>query len=158
MHDDHHHHSHDHGHGHHGNGHFGMGHNLANRRAVQWQTPHDPASASPPVAAPEPDFDLVEAAFISGLANAADPVSFLRLARIPFCGQTVAGETLQLLRVETNAALDVASLSPHLGGGSMRYDPLPAKMLSRRHQLAFVYFDGTTARHLTFSEALTLRT
>ena len=60
---------------------------------------------------PEPDFDLVEAAFVSGFSNAPDPTSFLRLARIPFEGQTAEGETLQLLRVETDEAVDVASLT-----------------------------------------------
>jgi hypothetical protein len=155
MHDDH---SHDHDHDHHrGHAHHhphGMGHNA--RRAVQWQTPHDPAASKSAAPERDADFDLVEAAFLAGFANAPDPTSFLRLARIPFEGKTAEGETLQLLRVETEEAADVASLNPHLGGNSMRYDPLPAKMVSRRRRLAFLYFDGKTARRLSFAEALAL--
>ncbi len=165
MHDDHshdhdhghshdHHHDHGHGHGHHHHPH-GLGHNAA-KRPAQWQTPHDPGAGEVPAVAPEPDLDLVEAAFISGFSNAPDPTSFLRLARIPFEGRTPDGDTLMLLRVEAEEAVDIASLSPHLGGGSMRYDPLPAKLVSRRRNLAFVYFDGKAARRLSFAEALAL--
>jgi hypothetical protein len=160
MHDDH---SHDHGHDHHhGHGHqhhhhhpHGLGHNAA-RRAAQWQTPHDTAASQASGPVPEADFDLVEAAFVSGFANAPDPTSFLRLARIPFIGKNAEGEVLQLLRVETDEAVDIASLTPHIGGASMRYDPLPAKLVSRRRRLAFIYFDGKAARRLSFAEALAL--
>jgi len=152
MHEDH---SHDHSHHHHHDHAHGVGHNAASRTA-QWQTPHDPAASTGKADAPEPDFDLVEDAFISGFTNAPDPTSFLRLARIPFEGKTREGDVLQLLRVETDEAVDIASLSPGLGGTAMRYDPLPAKMVSRRRQLAFIYFDGKAVRRLSFSEALAL--
>jgi hypothetical protein len=153
MHDDH---AHDGDHGHHDHHHpHRPGHN-APPRAAQWQTPHNPAASQAPDTAPEPDFDLVEQAFIAGFIDAPDPTSFLRLARIPFEGRTAEGETLKLLRVETSDAVDIAALSPHLGGGSMRYDPLPAKLVSRRRKLDFVYFDGTAARKLSFAEALAL--
>jgi len=41
---------------------------------------------------------------------------------------------------------------PHLGGGSFRYDPLPAKITSRRRRLRFVYFDGSGLRRLALGE------
>jgi hypothetical protein len=149
----HHHHDHDHPHDH-GHNH-GPGHN---RPAAQWQTPHDPAAGEKGAPSmPEPDFDLVETAFVAGFTSAPDPVSFLRLARIPFTGRTAEGETLQLLRVETDEAVDVASITPHLGGASMRYDPLPPRMVSRRRRLGFIYFDGKAARRLSFAEALALK-
>ncbi|MFZ3241519.1 MAG: hypothetical protein WA196_14045, partial [Pseudolabrys sp.] len=47
---------------------------------------------------------------------------------------------------------DVGSVTPHLGGSSMRYDPLPASMVSRRRRLRFVYFDGGAASVLTLGE------
>ena len=147
-----HHHDHDHEPGDHSPG---AGHNAA-PRPVQWQTPHDPDAAQKAAPAPEPDFDLVETAFIAGFLTAPDAVSFLRLARIPFTGRASDGETLQLLRVETDEAVDVASITPHLGGETMRYDPLPPRLVSRRRRLAFIYFDGKAARRLTFSEALAL--
>lgn len=151
MHDDHSHH-HDDGHHHPP----GPGHNTA-RPAAQWQTPHDPAAESGHAQAPEPDFDLVEAAFVAGFNSAPDPTSFLRLAQVPFQGTGGDGSTLQLLRVETDEAVDVASLSPGLGGEAMRYDPLPAKMVSRRKKLRFIYFDGENQRRLSLAEALGLR-
>jgi hypothetical protein len=49
---------------------------------AQWQTPHNPGEQPP--APREPDLDKVEAAFIDGFIDAPDPVSFLRLGRIPF--------------------------------------------------------------------------
>lgn len=151
-----HYHSHDHhDHGHDDNESPGPGHN-APRRAVQWQTPHDPRASQPMAKPLEPDFDLIEAAFVDGFGRADDPTSFLRLARVPFAGKTADGETLNLLRVEIEDAVDVGSITPHLGGGSMSYKPLPAKMASRRRRLAFIYFDGQGARRLTFAEALSL--
>jgi hypothetical protein len=151
MHDDH---THDHGSHHHHT--HGPGHNAA-PRAAQWQTPHDPAANSGQASEPEPDFDLVEAAFVCGFNAATDPTSFLRLAHIPFEAAGADGVKLQLLRVETDESVDIASLSPALGGKAMRYDPLPAKLVSRRRRLRFVYFDGISTQHLTFTEALALR-
>jgi hypothetical protein len=143
-------HAHDHGHDHH-HEHGGPGHNGAPRRPVaQWQTPHSPGEQPPAVA--EPDLDKVEAAFIEGFIDAPDPVSFLRLGRIPFEMTAADGAKLNLLRVEIDALADVGSLTPHLGGGSFRYDPLPASLVSHRRRLRFVYFDGEKLRPLTFTD------
>jgi len=145
-HGDHHHHDHDHR-----PDHGGPGHNRAPKRPVaQWQTPHSPGEQAP--AAAEPDLDKVEAAFIDGFIDAPDPVSFLRLGRIPFEMIAADGATLNLLRVEIDALADVGSLTPHLGGGSFRYDPLPASLVSHRRRLRFVYFDGDKLRPLTFTD------
>jgi hypothetical protein len=43
-------------------------------------------------------------------------------------------------------------VTPHVGGSSMRYDPLPARMVSQRRRLRFVYFDGAAPRALTLGE------
>jgi hypothetical protein len=145
-------HSHDHGHHHHHHDHGGPGHNRApERAAAQWQTPHNPGEPVAP-APVEPDLDKVEAAFIDGFIDAPDAVSFLRLGRIPFEIIAADGIKLQLLRVEIEALADVGSLTPHLGGGSFRYDPLPESMVSHRRRLRFVYFDGEKLRPLTFTD------
>jgi hypothetical protein len=168
RHDHHHHHPHDHHHGHdhrhdahqHAHDHHhdhthpphGPGHNLPHspRAAAQWQTPHQPhtAAATPVV---EPDLDKVEKAFVDGFLAAGDATSFLRLARVPF-EVAVGDASLRLLRVEIDALTDVGSLTPHLGGGSFRYDPLPANFISQRRRLRFVYFDGTNLRALSYAE------
>ncbi|MGJ4940006.1 hypothetical protein ACQR1W_05480 [Bradyrhizobium sp. HKCCYLS1011] len=117
---------------------------------MQWQTPHQPDGA-PAAAAPEPDLDKVEAAFVDGFIAAPDPTSFLRLARIPF-EIVMDGAGMKLLRVEIDALTDVGSLTPHLGGGTFRYDPLPSNFISRRRRLRFVYFDGTGLTPLSYAE------
>jgi hypothetical protein len=131
-------HDHDHGHSHdHHHGHGGPGHNHApNRPVAQWQTPHNPGEQFPAPA--EPDLDKVEAAFIDGFIDAPDPVSFLRLGRIPFEIIAADGARLNLLRVEIDAFADV--------------DPLPASLVSHRRRLRFVYFDGEKLRPLTFTD------
>ena len=126
--------------------------------AAQWQTPHRPKGSEVRVDHQrEADVDLVEQSFLEGFATASDPTSFLRLAGIPFEAADHAGKTLRLLRVQLDQATDVGSVTPHLGGQSYRYDPLPAKLVSKRQDLRFVYHDGETLRALTFAEARRLK-
>ena len=128
------------------------GHNEA-ARVAQWQTPHhDDHDHGDPASGPEPDFDLVEAAFAEGFPKASDATSFLRLARIPFVARHADGRVLRLLRVEYEEATDVGSLTPHVGGETLRYDPLPSQMVSTRKRLRFVYQDGTGVAHLSLGE------
>ncbi|MBO0763003.1 MAG: hypothetical protein J2P50_00155 [Hyphomicrobiaceae bacterium] len=117
---------------------------------AQWQVPHLHPNEARPSTQGEADLDQVEAAFIEGFLAASDPTSFLRLAGIPFSMTAGDGASLWLLRVETEVVADIGALTPHLGGGSFRYDPLPANLVSRRRRLRFVYFDGTGLRALTF--------
>lgn len=145
---------HDHDHHHHGNGAAGAGHNHAAppRGTVQWQTPHKPHQPEAELDRGEPDLDLVEAAFVEGFTVSSDPTSFLRLARVPFEATDSGGVKLVMLRVATEAFTDIGSVTPHLGGGSLRYDPLPGKMVAQRRRLRFVYFDGNSARKLTLGQ------
>jgi hypothetical protein len=132
------------------------GHN--SRAARQWQTPHLPEGHTHDHAHDhaEPDLDLVETAFLQSFPTAPDPTSFLRLAGVPFSGKAADGRTLRLLRVESSQTTDVGTLTPHLGGTDHRYDPLPAKLTSRRQTLAFAYFDGDTVVRLSLTEAKAL--
>jgi hypothetical protein len=153
-HDHHHHHGHDDGHRHErGGDRAGPGHNHPHepQSVAQWQTPHLEAHRHPAHDHGEPDLDRVEAAFVEGFLAAGDPTSFLRLAGIPFEAKAVDGTRLVLLRVEIDAVADVGSVTPHLGGGSFRYDPLPGRLVSHRRRLRFVYFDGGALRPLTFA-------
>jgi hypothetical protein len=122
--------------------------------AAQWQTPHLPKGSEVQVdGQPAADVDLVEQSFVEGFSTASDPTSFLRLAGIPFSATDADGKTLSLLRVTIDQTADVGSVTPHLGGQSYRYDPLPAKMVSKRQDLRFVYHDGEKLCALSFSEA-----
>lgn len=160
MHGEHHHHHHhgDHDHHHHDHGlqtgRAGPGHNRQ-RDAVQWQVPHRPEGQDLP-SPPLRDIDLVEASFVEGFARASDVTSFLRLAGIPFVGLDAAGRALHLLRIEAGECTDVGSVVPLLGGQGVRYDPLPARMTSRRRDLGFLYHDGRTTLRLSFAEARNL--
>jgi hypothetical protein len=158
MHREHDHADHDHAHGEHDrDGHRhdrgGPGHNRAPRPrdAAQWQTPHLDAHRHRTHDHSEPDLDQVEAAFVEGFLTAGDPTSFLRLAGIPFAAKAPDGSRLVLLRVEIDAVADVGAVTPHLGGGSFRYDPMPKSLVSHRRRLRFVYFDGRALRPLGFA-------
>ncbi len=136
----------------------GPGHNHAHepKPAAQWQTPHLNDAPDGHHQHGEPDVDLVEAAFVEGFTIATDPTSFLRLARVPFEAKDSGGRRLVLLRVEIESVTDVGGIMPHLGGTSFRYDPLPAKIASRRRRLRFLYFDGEAVAPLTLGEVRAL--
>lgn len=156
------HHHHHHHHAHHDHDHGGVsgyglapaGHNAA-AQIVQWQEPRHPPHEH--AGQPEPDFDLVEAAFAENFPRASDPTSFLRLAGIPFVARDADGRTLSLLRVEYEEATDVGAVTPHVGGKTLRYDPLPAQMVSTRKRLRFAYQDGEGVVRLTLAEVRTLK-
>ena len=82
--------------------------------------------------------------------------SFLRLAGIPFVGESADGLRLHLLRVETEDLVDVGAVMPLVGGAGVVYHPLPSRLTSHRRRLAFVYHDGTAPRHLDFAAARAL--
>jgi hypothetical protein len=93
---------------------------------------------------------------VEGFIAASDPTSFLRLAHVPFEAHAAGDNTLMLLRVEVDALTDVGTITPHLGGASFRYDPLPGRIASRRRRLRFIYFDGETTRALGLGEVRAL--
>lgn len=146
-------HHHDHGGGGHGHSH-GHGHNQPAAGSAQWQTPHLPHGHRDAAEDPrKTDLDLVEAAFVEAFMTASDVTSFLRVAGVPFVGEDGGGRRLHLLRVETEDLVDVGSVAPLLGGAGVRYDPLPARMTSRRRRLAFLFHDGRTTERLDLAAA-----
>lgn len=134
-----------------------LGHNAPPREPVAWQLP-DPARGEAALrpGSPEPDVDLVEAAFLEGFSAASDPTSFLRLAGVPFRARDAAGRSLCLLRVELEEKVDVGAVAPLLGGAGFRYDPLPARLVSRRRSLSFVYAEGSRTVRLGLAAARAL--
>lgn len=163
MHDHHSHHRgpvaldrHDHPHDHEGHDtDHPLGHNRP-KKTAQWQVPHLPdgaAGQSPPELQ---DLDLVEQSFVESFPQASDPSSFLRLAGVPFVGVDATGRRLHLLRVEIESLTDIGSVSPLMGGHGVRYDPLPARLVSQRPRLGFIYHDGTGIVSLRFAQARAL--
>ena len=138
----------------------GAGHNRATkpRQPAQWQLLHSQDQSEPDHGGhdSDTDLDLVAAAFVEGFMTASDPTSFLRLAKVPFEATSHDGAKLSLLRVEIDTVADVGSITPHLGGGSFRYDPLPARMVSRRERLRLIYFDGAGLQAFDLAEAMRL--
>lgn len=134
-----------------------LGHNAPPRTVVAWQLPQPRrGEAAVQPGSPEPDFDLVEAAFIEGFAAASDPTSFLRLAGVPFRARDEQGHPLCLLRVELEEKVDVGAIAPLVGGAGFRYDPLPARLVSRRRSLALVYARGEQTVRLDLAAARAL--
>ena len=137
----------------------GLGHNgPLPPQAIQWQRPHlaSETKVTELAAQTEADLDLVENAFSEGFAVTRDPTSFLRLAQVPFAAIAPDGKRLVLLRVETDAVADMGAITPHFGGDTFRYDPLPAAMVSKRRRLRFIYFDGAAPRALKLEEVRAL--
>lgn len=135
----------------------GVGHNHMNSsgRPTQWQVLHSDLNPSGSEHhGTVTDLDLVEAAFVEGFLAAGDPTSFLRLARVPFRATAHDGAKLALLRVEIDSIADVGVITPHLGGETFRYDPLPARMVSRRRRIRFIYFDGTRLHSLGLTDVM----
>ena len=129
-----------------------LGHNSGHGKPTQWQTPHLPHDHREEAAEPkEPDLDLVETAFVQGFAAAADPTSFLRLAKVPFVTER-DGAKLELLRVQIENTVDVGSVTPWMGGGGHRVAPLPASLVSRRGRLRFVYLASDQRLELSLAE------
>jgi len=136
-----------------------VGHSRLNSpaRLAQWQVVHDdPEPGSSEKQGAVTDLDLVEAAFVDGFLAAGDPTSFLRLARVPFRATAHDGTKVALLRIEIDSIADVGAITPHLGGETFRYDPLPAPMVSRRRCLRFIYFDGTRLHPLGLADVMVL--
>lgn len=144
------------GHDHDAHEHGGTGHNSTGP-VSQWQTPHIHDHTPSPENAGEPDIDLVEDAFVDAFPRAPDPTSFLRLSGVPFLGEAADGKQYNLLRVEISQTTDVGTLTPHIGGAGHRYDPLPAKLASKRQSLTLIYFDGTHPVGLSLAEARAMR-
>jgi len=55
--------------------------------------------------------------------------------------------------VEQRQTTDIGSIIPHIGGETFNYAPLPAKMVSQRTRLEFVYFNGSDTVKLPLKEA-----
>lgn len=140
--------------------HGAAGHNSGPAAETQWEVPHKHGAHAHDhdhdEAAPEPDFDLVEASFVEGFWSASDPTSFLRLAGVPFRGRDASGRELALVRVEQEQAADVAAVTPQLGGRGVRTDPLPAARVGRRRRLRLVYLHAREPVRLTLSQARAL--
>ena len=134
---------------------YGYGDNSAG--PTQWELPPELVGEVQMQKRQASDIDLLERTFVEGFTMTSDAPSFLRLSGVPFVGEDADGRRLHLLRVELEDKTDVASLTPCLGGGAMRFAPLPAKLASRRRELSFVYHDGSQLhrRNLAAARALT---
>lgn len=139
-----------------------QGHNSKHAETVQWQVPHthhdhDHDHDENDIGDEKRDLDLVEKAFVESFHDCSDPTSFLRMVNIPLTGTNKEGNQLHLLRVELQNTVDIGSLTPHLGGKSFNYSPLPARMVSKRDTLLFVYQTAGEIIKLSMEEAKALK-
>ena len=147
---------HDHEHLHNGNGGGGGGRaalrTSSTMRTAQWQAPERSNGYEQYYRHGERDLEQEESVFVESFNSASDPVSFLRLVRIPFQAHDKAERLLVLLRVECGTSVEVGTAKPQLPGKTMHYTQKVRRMASRKRSLRFIYFDGESPRSLTLSE------
>jgi hypothetical protein len=125
----------------------GPGHNTGFRAAGQWQDPKAEESRSA-----EQDLDLVEQEFYRSVLTSADPISLLRLARVPFVADLGGGKLMRLLKVCVSDGIEVGALSPSYGGDDVVYQPVPASRVQHSPSLRFLYHTPNGIRAFTYAE------
>ena len=129
---------------------LGPGHNTGPRAASQWQAPKAEEGREP--RSPEPDIDLVELEFHRLALTSTDPISLLRLARVPFVADFGNGKLMRLLRVSVSDEIEVGAISPGYGGMDVVYHPVPASRVQHSRGLRFVYHTPDGIRAFTYAE------
>ncbi len=86
--------------------------------------------------------------FIDGFVAAADKVSFLRLANIPFEIDAENGSSLKLVDVAVNNAYQVGTASPGFASSELVYHPYPAAMVRERTEMVFIYVSMKERREI----------
>lgn len=152
------HHGHDHHtHGHHGHDHHGHdhrpGHNGAPADHLHSHPGHLQAQGGEDAEARERIEDLC-AAFIDGFTEAADKVSFLRLAGVPFEMAGADGLAMKLVDVAIRTDYQVGTASPGFASLELVYLPFAGTMVRERTRLDLVYVSLTERRDVPLGEII----
>jgi hypothetical protein len=96
---------------------------------------------------------LLEQAFIAGFRTAADPASFLRLARVP---QELArgDDMLRLLEVKIVERTVVGAVTPGFGTRQLVYHPFPSALTSTTSAAVLVYCGEAGIRELAWADVM----
>ncbi|SHG67133.1 hypothetical protein [Marivita hallyeonensis] len=110
------------------NGHIGHNHS------------HDHLHSHLPSEDEAAELQVLATQFIDGFIQAADKMSYLRLAGVPLeldspCG----GPTLKLVDVSLTTEWQVGTASPSFGSRELSYLPYPGEMVTERTNMSFVY-------------------
>ena len=97
------------------------------------------------------------AAFIDGFNEAADKVSFLRLAGIPFEIEGGDGLKMNLVDVAVRSEYQVGTASPGFASRELVYMPFAGAMVRERTQLDLVYVSLTERRDVPLAEVIRAR-
>jgi len=84
--------------------------------------------------------------------TSTDPISLLRLARVPFVADIGNGKLMRLLRVSVSDEIEVGAISPGYGGMDVVYHPVPASRVQHSRGLRFVYHTPDGIRAFTYAE------
>lgn len=93
---------------------------------------HDPDAAA--------ELQVLTAQFIDGFVQAADKMSYLRLAGVPLEKPgTDGGPSLKLVDVKLTTEWQVGSAAPSFGSQELSYLPFPGEMIDGRTNMELVY-------------------
>jgi hypothetical protein len=151
-------HTHDHhGHDHHTHDHDGHdhmpGHNGAPADHLHSHPGHLHAHGGEDAETRETIEDLC-AAFIDGFTEAADKVSFLRLAGVPFEMVGADGLAMKLVDVAIRTDYQVGTASPGFASRELVYLPFAGAMVRERTRLDLVYVSLTERRDVPLGEII----
>ena len=100
------------------------------------------------------EIEAAERAFIEGFRQVSDKLGFLRLARIPLELPHGGGPSLKLMQVSIEEVTEVGRASPGFSSRELVYHPLPARLATTQHRLAFHYVSLKTRRIVGFAELM----
>lgn len=85
------------------------------------------------------ELQVLAAQFIDGFQQAADKMSYLRLAGVPLERTDGDGPSLKLVDVQLTTEWQVGTASPSFGSRELSYLPFPGEMITERTNMNFVY-------------------
>ncbi|NJR13195.1 MAG: hypothetical protein HC779_01345 [Phyllobacteriaceae bacterium] len=94
------------------------------------------------------------AAFIEGFRHAGDKPSHLKLAGVPQSRTGPDGLTMHLVDVSIRTHWQMATASPAFASRELVHLPYPAKMVSEREEMHFIYVSLTHRADIPLQEVL----
>ena len=104
------------------------------------------------------DLQVLAVQFIDGFREAADKISYLRIAGIPFeMADDTGGPGLKLVDVQLRTEWQVGTASPSFGSRELSYLPLTGEMVAERTNMTFVYVSLTARQDVDLKTVLLSR-
>lgn len=85
------------------------------------------------------EMQVLATQFIDGFKQAADKMSYLRLAGVPLERADGDAPSLKLVDVKLTTEWQVGTAAPSFGSRELSYLPFPGEMIAERTNMGFVY-------------------